>query len=101
MSTATEFLRSLPPEVRPAVLSALLTEAANETGGRSLVPLFSPDGRPQGYYVPPAVADRHTQALIPVLTSERRAAVARAANTPDSTFEMGHFLDELSREDRG
>ena len=99
-ASAAEFLRALPPEARPAVLSALLTEAAAESGGRSPVPLFAPDGRPQGYYLPPAAADRHVGDLTPVLRPERREAVARAVATPGDTFDMEQFLDELSREDR-
>ncbi|MFO0851129.1 MAG: hypothetical protein U0871_21620 [Gemmataceae bacterium] len=96
-----DYVRQLSPEDKQAVFLSLLREAVELNGEKSLLPIEDETGRPFGHYVPPAVADAQLRAVLPPLDPEREAAIRQALATPDRTFDMNEFLDELSREDEG
>jgi hypothetical protein len=96
-----EYVRALTPEAKQAVFLALLREALAETGDAGLLPVDDEDGRPFGYYVPPTAAAAYLKVFPPVLSAEQQEGIRRALATPQATFDMNEFLDELSREGRG
>lgn len=100
-ASAVEYVRTLPPEGKQAVFLALLREALAETGDTGLLPVDDEDGRPFGYYVPPKAAAAYLKVFPPALAEEQEEGIRRALATPQATFDMNEFLDELSREDRG
>jgi hypothetical protein len=83
------------------VFLALLREALAEAGDTGLLPVDDEDGRPFGYYVSPKAVAAYLKVVPPELSAEQEDGIRRAISTPQATFDVGEFLDELSREDRG
>jgi hypothetical protein len=99
--SAVDYVRALSPEEKQAVFLALLREALAENGDTGLLPVDDEDGKPFGYYVPPKAAAAYLKVTPPALSSDQEEGIRRAIATPHATFDMGQFLDDLSREDRG
>ena len=100
-SPAVNYVRALSSEEKEHVLIALLRELIEiNGGGKGLIPISTPEGESLGYYVPPQAAQMHFPASLPSLSVDQKESIRRATATPQSTFDMGQFLDELSREGR-
>ncbi len=97
---ADAFVNELSAEAKRAVMSSLLREFIRTAGGNAAVPFDSPDGQVLGYYLPPTWSTPR-QVVKPVLTPDEDAAIRRALETPDDTFDPEEVFDQLSREDRG
>lgn len=73
-----EYFRRLPPEDKQLVLVELLREAIAWNGEAGLLAIDGPDGRPFGYFAPPAVAAQQWERL----TSEMPAGVRELLTRP-------------------
>ena len=98
--TAVEYVRNLKPEEKQAVFLALLREALAENGDTGLLPVDDEDGKPFGYYVPPKATDAYLKVTPPALSTDQEEGIRRAIATPEATFDMTQYLDELSHEGR-
>jgi hypothetical protein len=96
--TPDEIIRTLSDEQKDAVLVGLVQEAIRLNGSRSVIALADSTGGPLGYLIPQAAAAAHLKATPPPLSPEREAAIRQAIATPENTFDMNRFLDDLSRE---
>jgi hypothetical protein len=102
MSTAlspVEYVRSLSPADKEAVFVDLVREVIREYGDTGTIPLQTVDGKPFGFYIPQAVADRRGEDLRSVLAFEDKDVTSRALADLDNTFDGGKYLDDLSHED--
>lgn len=79
---AVEFARALSPDAKRAVFLALLREAVEENGDDGLLPVEDEDGNPFGYYLPPKAVAARAGALLPQLSAEREAELARRHANP-------------------
>lgn len=92
---AVEFARALSPEAKQAVFLALLREAVEENGDSCLLPIEDDAGTPFGYYLPPKAVAARASALLPKLSAEREAELARRHADPGkwlTTEELREWL---------
>jgi len=89
-----DYVRGLSPEDKQVVFLTLLREALQLNGDTGLLPVEDEDGKPFGYYVPPKVAAERADALLPKITPEREAELARrrAVRTMLSEDELRAWL---------
>ncbi len=86
-----EFVQSLPPAVRSEVLLSLLQELIALSGGEGLISITTPEGKPFGHYVPPAVEKARSEAALAEMPPEVRARMT--APLPDD-FDPDDCLSE-------
>lgn len=98
--TAREYVRTLTPEVKEAVLAELLEQAVEKSGEREPIMIPGRDGGPQGYYVPREAAPVHLRSRVPALSPERRETLKQSLATPEMTFDINDFSNELSQADQ-
>lgn len=94
-----EYVRSLSPEGKQAVLLELVREMIQMNGSRGLIPVEDEAGASLGYFVPPEAADEIAAKRLPTISDEQREITRRALATPDQTFDVIEFLEECRRED--
>jgi hypothetical protein len=103
MNTTTtspvEYVRSLSPEDKEAVLAELIREVIQLNGGTGLITIQAPDGESLGYYIPPEAASKQFDHCGPELTEADRARTNRALTDLGRTFDIKEFFAELRRED--
>ena len=80
--SAAEYVRALSSEEKQAVFLALLREAIQMNGDSGLLPVEDEDGNPFGYYLPPKAVAARAEALLPKLSQEREAELARRQSEP-------------------
>lgn len=94
--SAVDYLRSLSDEDKGHVLIALLRELIEiNGGGRGLISIDTPEGESLGYYVPPLAAQARAEAVIPKLSPEREAELARRLQNPGPTITAQELIAEL------
>ena len=79
---AAEYVRTLSPDEKQAVFLALLREAIQINGDTGLLPVEDEEGNPFGYYLPPKAVAARAEALLPKLSQEREAELARRQSEP-------------------
>ena len=79
---AVEYVRTLSSEEKQAVFLALLREAIQMNGDTGLLPVEDEEGNPFGYYLPTKAVAARAEALLPKLSQEREAELARRQNEP-------------------
>jgi hypothetical protein len=97
--SAVEFVRSLPPEEKQAVFLALLREAIQLNGDTGLLPIEDEDGNPFGCYLPPKAIAARAEALLPKMSQEREAELAKRQNEPNrmlTTDELREWLKQAT-----
>jgi hypothetical protein len=93
---AVEFARALSPEAKQAVFLALLREAVEENGDSCLLPIEDESGAPFGYYLPPKAVAARASALLPKLSAEREAELARRHADPGKWLTAEELIESLN-----
>ncbi|MCI0705011.1 MAG: hypothetical protein L0241_28460 [Planctomycetia bacterium] len=95
-TSAVDYVRTLSDEEKGHVLIALLRELIEiNGGGKGLISIDTPEGESLGYYVPPLAAQARAEAVIPKLSPEREAELARRLANPGPTLTAQELIAEL------
>jgi hypothetical protein len=92
---AIEFARALSPEAKQAVFLSLLREAVEENGDSCLLPIEDESGAPFGYYLPPKAVAARASALLPKLSAEHEAELARRHADPGKWLTAEELIESL------
>lgn len=95
-TSAADYVRALPDEQKGHVLVALLRELIEiHGGGKSLIPIDTPEGESLGYYVPPLAAKARFEAYGPKFSPEEWEELARQKHDTSGTITAEEWIAEL------
>lgn len=98
-TSPTDYVRSLSPNDKQVMFLALLRDALRYNGDTDLLPIEDEEGNPFGYYIPPKAAALRADAVLPKMTPEREAELARRQGEPGRMISEDEFRNWLKQAD--